>query len=101
MEKFVIEGGRPISGEVTPAGNKNAALPILAACILTREKILLRNIPDIEDVRTMRALLESLGIAIECIDSHTWEIQASEVRPARTWTRLMPQDSRLDLLAGR
>ncbi len=81
MEKFVIEGGRPISGEVTPAGNKNAALPILAACILTREKILLRNIPDIEDVRTMRALLESLGIAIECIDSHTWEIQASEVRP--------------------
>ena len=81
MEKFIIEGGRPISGEVTPAGNKNAALPILAACILTREKILLRNIPDIEDVRTMRALLESLGIAIECIDSHTWEIQASEVRP--------------------
>ncbi|MDK2980058.1 MAG: UDP-N-acetylglucosamine 1-carboxyvinyltransferase [Chloroflexota bacterium] len=81
MEKFIIEGGHPISGEVTPAGNKNAALPILAACILTSEKVTLHNLPDIEDVRTMRSLLESLGIEINCLDSHTWEIQACEVRP--------------------
>ncbi len=81
MEKFIIEGGHPISGEVTPAGNKNAALPILAACLLTREKVILHNIPDIEDVRTMRSLLESLGISIRTIEEHTWEIQASEVRP--------------------
>jgi UDP-N-acetylglucosamine 1-carboxyvinyltransferase len=81
LEKFLIEGGHPISGEVTPAGNKNAALPILAACILTRKKVVLHNIPNIEDVRTMRSLLESLGISIQTVDEHTWEIQSSEVRP--------------------
>ncbi len=81
MEKFIIEGGHPISGEVTPAGNKNAALPILAACLLTREKVILHNLPDIEDVRTMRSLLESLGVSILTIDTHNWEIQAKEVRP--------------------
>jgi UDP-N-acetylglucosamine 1-carboxyvinyltransferase len=50
MEKFVIEGGVPINGEVTPAGNKNAALPLLAACLLTDEPVILRNIPKIKDV---------------------------------------------------
>jgi len=69
LEKFIIEGGHPLSGEVSPSGNKNAALPILAACILTDEKITLRNLPDIRDVRTMRALLESLGVSIHCIDA--------------------------------
>jgi UDP-N-acetylglucosamine 1-carboxyvinyltransferase len=81
LEKFVIEGRFPLSGEVTPAGNKNAALPILAACLMTEEKIILRNLPDIEDIRTMRSLLESLGVSITTIDDHTWEIQAKEVRP--------------------
>ncbi len=81
MEKFVIEGGFPLSGEVTPAGNKNAALPILAACLLTKEKITLRNLPDIEDVRIMRSLLESLGVSITTLDNHTWEVQADQVRP--------------------
>lgn len=82
MEKFVIEGGHPLSGEVTPSGNKNAALPILAACLLTDQKITLHNIPDIEDVRTMRKLLESLGVTITSIDTHTWEVQATVVRPS-------------------
>ena len=82
MEKFIIEGGYALRGEVTPSGNKNAALPILAACLLTDEKIILRNIPDILDIQTMRALLESLGVSIHCLDNHTWEIQAKEVRPA-------------------
>jgi len=81
LEKFVIEGGYPLSGEVTPAGNKNAALPILAACLLTDQKITLRNLPDIEDVRIMRSLLESLGVLFTTIDDHTWEVQASQVRP--------------------
>lgn len=82
MEKFVIEGGIPLHGEVTPAGNKNAALPILAACLLTNEKVTLRNLPDIQDVQTMRMLLESLGVSINCIDPHTWEIQAKQIHPA-------------------
>src|SRR5258708_4373050 len=45
MEKFVIEGGVPLSGTLTPAGNKNAALPILAACVLTEDEVLVRNVP--------------------------------------------------------
>jgi UDP-N-acetylglucosamine 1-carboxyvinyltransferase len=82
MEKFIIEGGYPLKGTVTPAGNKNAALPLLAACLLTDEPIILRNVPDILDVRAMRELLESLGVTFSTLDQHTWKIQASTVRPA-------------------
>ena len=63
MDQFVIEGGHPLQGEVTPSGNKNAALPLLAACLLTEEPVTLHNVPDIGDVRSMRALMESLGDA--------------------------------------
>ena len=82
MEKFVIDGGLPLSGEVTPSGNKNAALPLLAACILTNEPVILRNVPNIRDVQTMRSLLKSLGVQIDEIDDHTWRIQASVIYPA-------------------
>jgi UDP-N-acetylglucosamine 1-carboxyvinyltransferase len=82
MEKFLIKGGYPLSGEITPSGNKNAALPLLAACLLTDEPITLRNVPEILDVLAMRRLLESLGVSIQTIDQHTWLIQANEVRPA-------------------
>jgi len=100
LEKFIIEGGHPLSGEVIPSGNKNAALPILAACILTDEKITLRNLPDIKDVRTMRALLESLGVSIHCIDPHTWEIQAKEIQPANLDPNLCKDIRASILLAG-
>src|ERR1700727_3494015 len=53
LEKFVIEGGVPLSGTIVPAGNKNGALPILAACLLTDEQVVLRNVPRISDVETM------------------------------------------------
>jgi UDP-N-acetylglucosamine 1-carboxyvinyltransferase len=82
MEKFIIEGGYPLHGEVTPAGNKNAALPLLAACLLTDEPIVLRNVPEIRDVQTMRSLLQSLGVEIETIAPNVWRIQAKNVRPA-------------------
>src|SRR5512142_1956027 len=82
MEEFIIEGGCPLHGEVTPAGNKNAALPLLAACLMTEEPVLLHNVPDILDVQIMRALLESLGAEITTIDEHTWQVHAREVRPA-------------------
>lgn len=82
MEKFIIDGGHPLQGEVTPSGNKNAALPLLAACLLTDEPVILHNVPDIRDVQAMRQLIESLGVTIETIDTHTWKIQAREVRPA-------------------
>jgi len=82
MEKFIIEGGYPLKGEVTPSGNKNAALPMLAACLLTDQPVILNNVPDILDVKAMRSLLESLGVNITTVDEHTWRVQASEVRPA-------------------
>jgi UDP-N-acetylglucosamine 1-carboxyvinyltransferase len=62
MEKFVIEGGAPLSGTVFPAGNKNAALPILAACVLTEDEVVLRNVPRIRDVEAMLDLLRDLGV---------------------------------------
>lgn len=82
MEKFVIEGGYPLHGEVTPAGNKNAALPMLTACLLTEEPVILRNMPLIGDVHIMRQLIESLGVEIQPLEPHTWRIHAKEVREA-------------------
>jgi UDP-N-acetylglucosamine 1-carboxyvinyltransferase len=82
MQTFRIEGGRPLQGEVTASGNKNAALPLLAACLLTDQPVVLRNVPDIGDVRSMRNLLASLGVQIETLDPHTWRVQAKEVRRA-------------------
>jgi len=82
MEKFVVEGGIPLHGEVTPSGNKNAALPILAACLLTNEPVILHNIPQIRDVIDMRRLLESLGVSIETLDENSWKVVASDLRLA-------------------
>ena len=65
MARFIIHGGRSISGIHTPPGNKNAALPMLAACLLTDEPVRLTNIPLIEDVTTMLGILDDLGVSIE------------------------------------
>jgi UDP-N-acetylglucosamine 1-carboxyvinyltransferase len=82
MEQFVIQGGIPLKGEVTPSGNKNSTLPLLAACLLTDEPVILNNIPLIRDVFAMRALLESLGVEVSELAEHTWKIHAAQVRPA-------------------
>ena len=82
MDKFIIEGGVPLNGEVIPAGNKNAALPLVAACLLTEEPVVLRNIPLIQDVQVMRELVESLGAQVEELDPSTWRITARDLRPA-------------------
>lgn len=82
VEKLIIEGGIPLKGEVTPSGNKNAALPILAATLLTSEPVILHNLPDIGDVRDMRQLVASLGVKIEDMGNHSWRITAQTVRPA-------------------
>ena len=82
MEKFMIEGGTPLQGEVIPAGNKNAALPLLAAALLTEEPIVLHNIPQIQDTQVMRRLLESLGVQIEALDLTSWRVTARDLRLA-------------------
>ena len=81
MEKFVIEGGAPLRGEVTPAGNKNAALPLLAACLLTDEPVILRNIPQIQDVHVMRELIESVGAQVDDLDATSWRVTARDLKP--------------------
>lgn len=80
MDKFVIDGGFPLQGAVTPSGNKNAALPILAACLLTEEPVVIHNVPNIRDTQTMRALIESLGVQVESLSPHSWCLHAKEVR---------------------
>ena len=60
MEEFVIEGGHPLKGTVVPSGNKNAALPMLAAALLTDQRVVLRNVPQIEDIRTMVEIIAAL-----------------------------------------
>lgn len=80
MEKFIIEGGNPLKGEITPSGNKNAALPLLAASTLTDEPVILHNVPDIKDVRTMRELLESLNVSVEQLNSHMLKINAKDIK---------------------
>ncbi len=79
MEEFVIEGGVPLHGEVVPSGNKNAALPLLAACLLSEEPVVLHNLPLIRDVLAMRKLIESLGSQIEEVDANSWRITTKEL----------------------
>jgi len=79
MEKFVIDGGVPLSGTVVPAGNKNGALPILAASVLTAEEVVVRNVPRIRDVDAMLAVLEGLGVAIEWRGANEVALDASGV----------------------
>lgn len=79
MEEFVIEGGIPLHGEIAPSGNKNAALPLLAACLLTEEPVILHNVPQIRDVLAMRRLIESLGAVVDELNSHSWRITTKEL----------------------
>src|SRR5450755_4904890 len=62
MEKFVIEGGAPLSGTMVPAGNKNGALPILASSVLTEDEVIVRNVPRIRDVDAMLSILSAIGV---------------------------------------
>jgi UDP-N-acetylglucosamine 1-carboxyvinyltransferase len=69
MDKFLIQGGRPLEGEIAISGAKNSALPALAACLLTDEPVKLRRIPPVRDIGTMEQLLEYAGASIESSDS--------------------------------
>ena len=82
MEKFVIEGGAPLSGTIVPAGNKNAALPALAACLLTAEEVVVRNVPRIRDVDAMLSLLSGLGTQVEWREDNAVALKAQDIDPA-------------------
>lgn len=76
MQKFVINGGRPLSGEIEVRGSKNATTPILAACLLTEEECVLNNVPLIDDVIKMIAILSSMGVETEWIGERRLRIKA-------------------------
>jgi len=79
VEKFIIQGGVPLSGEIVPAGNKNAALPILAACLLTDEELVIGNVPKIRDVESMLGLLERLGVKVVWTGDNEVTLQADTI----------------------
>src|SRR6476620_764126 len=79
MEKFIIQGGVPLSGEIVPAGNKNAALPILAASLLTDDELVVRNVPRIRDVESMLGLLERLGVKVAWTGENEVRLQADTI----------------------
>lgn len=79
MHSFVIDGRKPLSGSITATGNKNAALPMLAATLLTEERVELSNVPGIGDVQTMSALLQDVGANVERLGAGRIAVQAREV----------------------
>lgn len=93
MHTYKIEGGFPVKGRIRASGNKNAALPCIAAAVMARSPVVLRNIPEIEDVHVMLDVLRSLGASVERVGDHDWridpaslsgvEIPAAEARKVR------------------
>src|SRR3954451_11717965 len=100
MEKFVIKGGVPLSGELTVAGNKNAALPILAACLLTEEELLLHRVPRIRDTEAQLALLERLGVEVAWVADNSVRLCAAAVSEVSVDEELSKQIRAAFLLAG-
>ncbi len=80
MARFIVEGGVPLRGEITPAGNKNEALPLIAASLLTDEPVTLRNVPRIRDVSGMLEIASDLGAQVQQLDPHAVRITAAGVR---------------------
>jgi len=78
-EQFVIEGGVPLSGTVRPEGNKNGALPIIAACLLTDEEVRLSNVPRIRDVEIMAELVAHTGADVEWVGQNELVVRAYRI----------------------
>jgi UDP-N-acetylglucosamine 1-carboxyvinyltransferase len=100
MEKFVIQGGPPLSGEIVAAGNKNAALPILAACLLTEEEVVLTNVPRIRDTETQIAVLEGIGVRAEWAAENELRLRADSVSSTAPDEALSARIRASFLLAG-
>jgi UDP-N-acetylglucosamine 1-carboxyvinyltransferase len=75
MSSYTVYGGSPLQGEITVSGNKNSALPCIAAALLTDEEVVLHNIPEIEDVQVMLAIAETLGVAVKRIGTYDYRLR--------------------------
>ena len=79
MGSFKIEGGNKLSGFIVPQGAKNEALQVLCALLLTKEKVVISNLPDIIDVNKLISLLKNLGVSINKLNNGKYEFQASNI----------------------
>jgi UDP-N-acetylglucosamine 1-carboxyvinyltransferase len=97
MYKYIIDGGFPVNGTIRASGNKNAALPCIAAAILTTEPVRLTNVPDIEDVHVMVEILESLGVTVTQENENSWLFDGSTLKTSSI-TPEMAQKIRASIL---
>lgn len=79
MESFIIEGGHPLSGTITPQGAKNEALEVICATLLTEEKVVMRNVPDILDVNNLILLLKDIGVSVERIGKNEYTFESKDI----------------------
>lgn len=100
MPSFIVEGGAPLKGTIRPAGNKNAALPAIAATLLTGAPVTLENVPRIRDVETLLEIVESLGASVEWVGANEVTVNASGVTSGRPDHRLSERIRASILLAG-
>src|SRR5947209_865922 len=101
MDQFVIEGGYRLNGTIEASGNKNAALVLIAACLLTDEPVILRNMPDIGDVRIMCEIVRGLGASVEWQrEPGVLRIHAQNITTHRADPRLTQQIRASIVLAG-
>jgi UDP-N-acetylglucosamine 1-carboxyvinyltransferase len=100
MEKFVIHGGVPLCGTVTPAGNKNGALPLLAASVLTEDEVVIANVPRIRDVDAMLAILEGIGVRVRWRGDNELALCAAAIQETTIERELSEQIRASFLLAG-
>ena len=98
--QFVVEGGHQLSGSIRPSGNKNAALPIVAAALLTDQPVTLTNVPRIRDLETLVDLIRSIGVEIEWTARNTLAIQAKSVNGTALDPALCSKIRASILLAG-
>ncbi|HUJ74606.1 MAG TPA: UDP-N-acetylglucosamine 1-carboxyvinyltransferase, partial [bacterium] len=99
-ERFIVEGGHPISGEIEPAGNKNEALPVLAAALLTGEPVTVHNVPEIRDTQDMLTLLQGLGAQVRRVKPHSYRIEARTLHQDRPEDEVARRIRGSILLAG-
>lgn len=79
MESFIIEGGHPLSGTITPQGAKNEALEVICATLLTEEKVVMRNVSDILDVNNLILLLKDIGVSVERIGKNEYTFESKDI----------------------
>ena len=79
MAAFIIEGGHPLSGAITPQGAKNEALEVICATLLTSEEVVIDNIPDIRDVNNLILLLQDIGVRVEKLGANKYSFRADNI----------------------